>query len=136
MSEVIEATSVTTPARKKPGPKPNSRSRTTKARRLIMQGNLSPKQIATRVGITTSHVYVLRSNMRAEGIAVPPVSDAVKTKPLPSGKPKKTLSAPTPTPTPAPEMPVLLDEPRSVEPRSVEPKAGPIRRFFAWMFSV
>jgi len=148
MSEVNQKTKVeAAPARKKPGRKRDPRSRTSKARRMIMEGKLSPKQIATRVGMTTSHIYVLRSNMKAEGMAVPPVPDAVKTKPLPSGKSKpKPTTMPVPPAAPGEFRDVIApivvtahvakyEPPRVVKQERKKP-TGPFRRFFDWMFSV
>lgn len=53
--------------------KPRAKSKAAHIRRLCEQGKLTPKQIAEKVGVPVSYVYVLRSKMKAEAGGLPAV---------------------------------------------------------------
>lgn len=53
--------------------KPRAKSKAAQIRRLCEQGKFTPKQIAEKVGVPVSYVYVLRSKMKAEAGGLPAV---------------------------------------------------------------
>lgn len=63
---------------------PRAKSRAARIRKLYEQGKMTPKQIAEKVGVPVSYVYVIRSKMKAEGGGLPAVL-AKSPMPVPGG---------------------------------------------------
>lgn len=94
--------------------KPRAKSKAAQIRRLCEQGKLTPKQIAEKVGVPVSYVYVLRSKIKAERGGLPAV--LVKPPmPVPGGIQEVATEAQAahpaqPTQSPQPQLSVRVEE--------------------------
>lgn len=95
-------------------PKPRAKSKAAQIRRLCEQGKMTPKQIAEKVGVPPSYVYVLRSKMKAEGGGLPAVSTR-SPMPVPGGI-QEVATETQAARAPAMQQPIMVVRPEEAAP--------------------
>ena len=83
--------------------KTHKKSKAVQIKKLTKQGTLTPAEIATKLGVSINYVYVVRGQMKQEGLVrtLPPSAPSSKPVPTSSGKrrgrpPKYTIMQPLP----------------------------------------
>ena len=105
------------------------KSKAAQIKKLLKQGTCRPAEIARKIGVSINYVYVVKGQMKQEGLvrALPPSDPALKPVPTSSGKrrgrpPKYTVMQPLPEPfiyIPSQEAPVQVP-PKPQNPFGIE----------------
>jgi hypothetical protein len=68
--------------------KTHKKSKVAQIRKLTKQGSLTPAEIATKLGVAVNYVYVVRGQMKQDGLVrtLPPVEPIAMPVPTSSGK--------------------------------------------------
>lgn len=76
----------------------NGKSKASKIRKLINKGELTPAEIATKLGVAINYVYVIKGQMKQDGLirALPPVDPLLK--PVPTSSVKRPVGRPPKNP--------------------------------------
>lgn len=90
---------------------PRAKSKNARIRKLVVQGKLTPKQVAEKVGVPVSYVYVVRSKLKAELGGLPAVATRSRM-PVPGGIQEVATQAEAmrPAPTPQPQIAVRVEQ--------------------------
>jgi hypothetical protein len=109
--------------------KTHKKSKAAQIRKLTKQDSLTPAEIATKLGVSVNYVYVVRGQMKQDGLisvfqegltrTLPPVDPIAMPVPTSSGKrrgrpPKYTAMQPLPAP--------LIYIPSQIQPAQIPPK--------------
>ena len=111
--------------------KTHKKSKAVQIRKLTKEGTLTPAEIATKLGVSINYVYVVRGQMRQDGLirTLPPSEPSAKPVPTSSekrrvGRPPKNYTRIEPTLALLPEQLMYIpsqDAPVQIRPKSQNP---------------